>query len=586
MRRRHLRTASALSAGGGGLQSCKATSVPHVGTVLWTGNSLTNIGLQSWNEVAKGLLGKGPCKTRPRWWGRGFFALLLVLRSIPLFAQQQEADAAWAEGRYDAARSNYLQVLAKNPQDVRANLRLGVMLSWQGKLDSALVLLGRARAGDPADVEIRLIEARVLAWDKQYPAALARYDSLLAEYPRLREAALDRARTLAWAGRLDDSRALYRQMIANDSTDRDAMLGAAQVGAWKGELELAEQEYHRLLSRNGRDVDARVGLGYVYLWQGRPGAAGRQADYALTIDSTAKSARDLRHAVREANGSALEGSVNWSDDSDHNTSFWQTLGASAPVGDRLRIFGSVNALQTSDPIRDARRVGAEGGATLSMGKVQLTGAGGARNLTPEVAPTWTAATYRARLSYRPIPRLGLGLGYSRAPFDETALLIEQNLTMESLDGGVDFRPTTTLTVFAGAGALWLSDGNSRTNYSGGATQKFYGHFFLGVLGRTLSYDHRGIGYFSPDRFSVLEGLAGYSRETRRWISGLSGGLGAQQVGSDGSAQTEWHLEGRIGPRWGTGNRIELFGLYTNSAVSSTTGAFRYGSAGVSARLSL
>jgi tetratricopeptide (TPR) repeat protein len=547
---------------------------------------LTNTGLQSWIGAGKRLLGNGPCKTRPGWWGHGLFAACLILRSIPLFAQQREADAAWTEGRYDAARSGYLQVLATNPRDVRANLRLGVILSWQGKLDSALVLLGRARAEDPGDIEIRLIEARVLAWDKQYPAALARYDSLLAEYPRLREAALDRARTLAWAGRLDDSRALYRQMIANDSTDRDAMLGAAQVGAWKGELDVAEQEYRRLLSRNGRDVDARVGLGYVYFWQGRLGAAERQADYALTIDSTSKSARELRHAVREANGSALESSVNWSDDSDHNTSFWQTLGASAPLGDRLRIFGSVNALETSDPVRDARRVGAEAGATLSLGKVQLTGAGGARNLTPEIAPAWTAATYRGRLSYRPIPRLGFSLGYSRTPFDETALLIEQNLTMESLDGGLDFRPSATLTVFAGTGLLWLSDGNSRTNYSGGATQKIYGHLFLGVLGRTLSYDHRGIGYFSPDRFSVLEGLAGYSQETRRWIAGLSGGLGGQQVGSDGTAQTEWHLEGRIGPRWGTGNRIELFGLYTNSAVSSTTGAFRYGSAGVSARLSL
>jgi hypothetical protein len=42
----------------------------------------------------------------------------------------------------------------------------------------------------------------------------------------------------------------------------------------------------------------------------------------------------------------------------------------------------------------------------------------------------------------------------------------------------------------------------------------------------------------------------------------------------------------VGPRWGAGNRVELFGLVTNSAVSSTTGAFRYSSAGVLARLTL
>jgi hypothetical protein len=102
----------------------------------------------------------------------------------------------------------------------------------------------------------------------------------------------------------------------------------------------------------------------------------------------------------------------------------------------------------------------------------------------------------------------------------------------------------------------------------------------------MSYQRRGLGYFSPDRFWVLEGNAGYNFESRVWAGTLSGGLGAQQVGSGGVAQSEWHLEGRVGPRWGSGNRIELFGLITNSAVSSTSGAFRYRSAGLTVRLGL
>jgi tetratricopeptide (TPR) repeat protein len=548
---------------------------------------LTNSGLRSQKQTDRDLPSSSPCKTRPASWTRGVLILLLTLaRAFPALAQQREADLAWAEGRYEAARAGYLQVLAQNPRDVRANLRLGVMLSWQGRLDSALVYLARARAEAPADVEIRLIQARVLAWDKQYSAALAGYDSLLAEHRGLREAALGRARTLAWAGRLDDSRTLYRQLIATDSTDREAVLGAAQVGAWKGELDSAEEEYRRLLSHDSRDVEARIGLGYVYFWQGRLSAAARQAGYALAIDSTNKSARDLRRSICEANCPAVEASANWSDDSDDNISFWQSLGASAPLTDRVRVFGSVNALEASDPLRDGSRVGAEGGATLSLGRIQLTGAAGARRLTADVSPSRTAATYRGRISFRPVPRLGLSVGYSRLPFDETALLIERALDLESLDGGIDVRPTAGLTVFAGAGGLWISDGNSRTNFSAGVTQKIRQRFFVGLLGRTLSYERRGIGYFSPDRFSVLEAIAGYSQESRAWITGLSGGLGAQQVGARGAAQTEWHVEGRLGPRWGSGNRLELFGLLTNSAVSSTTGAFRYGSVGVSARLSL
>jgi tetratricopeptide (TPR) repeat protein len=477
-------------------------------------------------------------------------------------------------------------VLTQFPHDVRANLRLGVLFSWQGKLDSSLVYLGRARAMASTDVEIRLIQARVMAWNRQYGAALLRYDSLLAEHPGHREASLGRARTLAWSGQLEESRSIYGQLIARDSTDFEAMLGRAQVSAWNGDLAAAEQEYRQLLSRNSRDVEARVGMGYVYLWQGRDGAAGRQAQYALAIDSTHKGGRELRRAAREATRPSVESSASWSNDSDDNTTFGQSLGSSVSLGGGLGVFGSVNALEASDPVRDATRVGAEAGVSVRTGRLQLQGAAGARRLTPEEAPPRTSATYRARFSYRPVPRLGLSLGYSRSPFDEIAALIDRSLDLESLDGGVDLKPTSRLTVYGGGGTLWLSDGNSRASYSAGLNQKIGRKTLVGIFGRTLTYEQRGVGYFSPDRFSVLEGVASYSHESRTWAASISGGLGAQQIGERGAAQSEWHLEGRAGPRWGSGNRVELFGLLTNSAVSSTSGAFRYRAAGLTVRLGL
>jgi tetratricopeptide (TPR) repeat protein len=510
----------------------------------------------------------------------------MLLPFAKLVAQDREADEAWKQGRYDVARAAYQRVLAANPRATRANLRIGVLLSWQGKLDSSLVFLARARASDPADPEVRLFQAQVLAWDKQYGAALLRYDSVIALRPNLREALLGRAKTLAWAGRLNEAREVYQGMITRDSTDREGLLGWAQVSAWKGELNRAEQEYRKLLHANPRDVDARAGLGYVYLWQGREGAAGRQAKYVLMIDSTNKAGRELRRAARESRQSSVESSANWSNDSDDNTSFWQTASASAPLGNGIGIFGSVNALETSDPVLEASRVGGEAGLSLTRGRIRISATGGARRLNPEFAPTRTAATYGGRVAYRPVPQLGLSLGYSRLPFDEIASLIERNLDMELVEGGFDARPTPSLTIYGGGGGLWLNDGNSRTNFSGGITQKLHRRFFAGVFGRTLSYERRGTGYFSPDRFSVLEGLAGYNLESGRWVGSLSGGLGAQQVGERGAAQTEWHVEGRLGPRWGSGNRIELFGLITNSALSSTTGAFRYKAAGLTLRLGL
>jgi hypothetical protein len=95
-----------------------------------------------------------------------------------------------------------------------------------------------------------------------------------------------------------------------------------------------------------------------------------------------------------------------------------------------------------------------------------------------------------------------------------------------------------------------------------------------------------VGYFSPNRFHLLEATASAGVGDEKWDGRLSGGLGGQQVGRNGDTQTEWHIEGRVGRNWGEGNRIEAFGGVTNSAVSSTTGAFRYRTAGVLLRLGI
>jgi tetratricopeptide (TPR) repeat protein len=476
----------------------------------------------------------------------------VALPALPLSAQQREGDEAWNAGRYEEARSAYQRVLAEDPTAFRANFRIGILLSWEGKLDSSLVLLARARTAAPEDTELRVTQARVLAWHQQYPAAIAAYDSLLAEQPALEPAAVGRAEALSWWGRQTE----------------------------------AEREYRSVLARNPRNVDALVGLGYLYHWQGQDGPAAQLVRTALAIDSTHAALRKLEREVRTATRSTVETGANWSNDSDHNTAFWQTVGANARLSDAIRTFGSAGVAETSDPTRDATRVGGEAGLTWTVGRVQLTGAAGARRLDPDSSDSRTAATYRARVSYRPVPRFGVSAGYFRVPFDETANLIDRELDLESLEAGVDASLGRGLSAFGGASAAWVSDGNQRTGGIAQILQTIHRRFFVGAFGRTLSYDRKGNGYFSPDRFRLLEALTGYSIESGTWDGRLSGGLGAQQVGRDGDAQSEWHLEARIGRRWGIANRVELFGLVTNSAVSSTTGAFRYRSAGVTLRLGI
>jgi tetratricopeptide (TPR) repeat protein len=441
--------------------------------------------------------------------------------------------------------------LSAQQQEVDQDLRTGLILARDGKLDSALVYLARARAAHPEDTETRLAQARVMSWKQRYADAIAGYDSLLTEQPGL----------------------------------PDALLGKAQVNAWQGRLDEAKRGYQAVLTQNPRYVDALVGLGYVYHWQGREERAERLTRAALAIDSTHQGARDLLRSLGDA-GSGLDAAAIWNNDSDDNTAFGQTLRATVAFGSGVDAFGSVNALEARDHSLDVTRYGGEAGLSLALGSLQISGAAGGRRLNPEVAPARTSATYWAQLRFRPVPAFGLGVGYSRAPFDEIASLIERGLDLEVVEAGADVSPLPQLTISGGGNVLWLNDGNRRTGASAGLTQRIRRHFFVGTQGRTLTYRRRDPGYFSPDRFSVLEGVGGWNLEGSAWIAGLSGGLGAQKIGRQGAARTEWHLEGRMGQRWGRGNRIELFGLVTNSAGSSTTGAFRYRSAGLTVRLGL
>jgi tetratricopeptide (TPR) repeat protein len=512
--------------------------------------------------------------------------LLVLVRPMPAGAQQREADAAWTEGRYQAAKRGYEQVLKQNPNSARANLRLAILVSWDGRLDSSLVLLSRARAADPADVEAALAHARVRSWNHQYTAALATYDTVLARHPELRDAELGRAQTLSWAGRLQEADSMYRRLIRKNSSDREARLGQAQVSAWGGKLDAAAQEYRAILAQNPGNVEATTGLAYVQYWRGNVAESRRLVTAALAADSTHRSARELRRTISEATRPAIELTAAWSNDSDRNTSFWQTLGTTVSAGDYVTLTGSVNALETSDPVRTGQRFRAEAGLSLTVGSVTLSGAGGARRIIPELAPSRTSATYRGRLGFSPATVIRIHAGYSRTPFDEIAALMERALDMESFEAGFDARPLRGFSLYGSGSQLWLSDGNSRSGAVAGLSQKIGRRLSLGALGRRLSYQRRGIGYFSPDRFSVLEGTAVYAIATRLWEGSMGGGLGAQQVGKSGAAQTEWHVDGRVARRWGVGNRVELFGSITNSALSSTTGAFRYRSAGINVRLGL
>lgn len=521
---------------------------------------------------------------------RGTLFVCLVLSALPpsrLSAVQVIAgDSAWATGDYAAARTRYQTGLEQEPGSVRALYRLGILLAWDGKLDSSLALLRYARVIEPDEPDVRLQQATVLAWKGEYRASLTKWDSLLAEFPDRRDAAYGRARTLAWAGRMTEADSAYAALAESDPGDVEAIAGRAQVAAWEGDYPRAAEFYRDVLTRNPRYVGALVGLAQVRQWQGRPAEAERQLARALAVSPNDRSALEAQRSIRALRRPRLEVTLGWSRDSDKNTLWWQSIGTSLLLASGVHGFASAGVAEATDPVRNGTRLSGEAGVSFDHGNVNLTGAVGARSLSSDGAADRTLGTGRAAASYRFGPGAGAGIGYAHYSFDETALLLGRNLDIDeiSLDG--DLEPRPGLSIGAGLATGWLSDNNRRRSAVLAITQRVARRFTVGLFGRALGYQDPGAGYFTPNRFLVGETRGSFTYGVRRWVARISGGLGLQQIGKGAKAQSEWHAEARAARRWSVDNEVALSAGFSNSAESSTTGAFRYYTAALTVRLGL
>jgi tetratricopeptide (TPR) repeat protein len=485
---------------------------------------------------------------------RGTIIALTLLGSSLLPAQTQLADSLWAAGNYRGARAEYTLVLHQDPGSVRALYRLAILSAWDGRLDSALALLRDAREVLPSDPDVRVWEAKVIQWQGHYSDALARYDSLIAESPERLDARLGRAQTLAWWGRTPE----------------------------------ADREYRALAEAHPNDAEAQIAFAQLLLWQQQLREADRYVARALRVAPEDRAGRDLRAQISALRRPRVEFTVGASHDSDNNNAWWQTLGTTLVPGPGIRVFASAEAYQASDASRSGDRVSGEVGANWNHGNLGVVAAVGVRNLTSDFGGDRSLGTVRLGGSYRLNPGAGMGVGYAHYSFDETALLLGSKLDVNefSADGDVDFRPGLSLGM--GVGTASFSDGNHRPSVVLALTQKVGSRLSVALFGRGLWYDFRGSGYFSPDGYLIGEVRAKYTRAFRPWEARISGGVGLQDIGVGGQHETDgrWHVEARIARRWATINEIALSGGFSNSAISSASGAYGYYTASLSARIGL
>ena len=468
-------------------------------------------------------------------------AALLVLVA-PLAAQLPEAEAAFRRGDYRVARAAYERVLVADSTSVRALYQLAILDSWDGKLGRSLERFARLRRLAPQDGDIMVAQARVLAWADRTAAAGALYDSVLARAPDRTDALAGRARTVAWSGDLDRAERLWREALARHADDPELLIGLAQTLYWKGQPGLAE------------------------------GYAARARALAPQDLTVLELARELRAAVRPSVRTTVDGAG----DSDGNSFVAQEAyyeaSLSAAVRGMLRAgwrrasLGAIGGASYGVGGQMSAPLGAKAGVQAGLGVRRLEPDGGGGGTTP--------LTAALGLRLRPARDVAGGIGYSRAPFDETATLIASGLVVNALDGSVDVAPSPHWSLSGGGGGAWLSDGNRRYSAVAAVLARVLPGVQVGPFARVMGYRQRGSGYFSPDRFSVLEGRVTADWRRARWGVRADGGVGSQQVIKGAAHQLEWHASVTLTRGWGASNEIALVGLLTNSAVAIATGGAR------------
>lgn len=498
---------------------------------------------------------------------RAVWALALLGGGAPaiLGAQLPDADSAFGRGDYAAARAGYERIVARDSVNERALYRLAILDSWDGKLDRSLARFARLRGIDARDADIMVSQAQVLAWAGRTAASEALYDSVLARFP-------DRA---------------------------DALAGRARALAWSGDLDRAEREWRAALERHPDSAELLIGLAQTLYWKGQPELAESYAVRARSLAPEDRTARDLERELRAALRPAVGSSVDGSTDSDMNDVITQEGTLTTSLSASVRGTLQAGWRHATDPQLSGRSFGGGGRVTASLGHGAVLRAGlgarrieGARWSVPDSAFSRTTLTAELGLGFHPARYATFGIGYSRAPFDETAGLMRKDLTIDAVDWSFDVSPGPGWSVSGGGGGAWFSDANRRLSAVVAVLGRVARGLQVGPFARIMGYRvSTNTGYFSPDRFAVVEARAVYVWQQRPWGVRADGGVGAQQVFKGAARQTEWHIGLALSRDWGANNELSLVGSITNSAAATTPGTvptegFRYRTLGLRFRQGL
>jgi tetratricopeptide (TPR) repeat protein len=182
----------------------------------------------------------------------------------PHSAKLQEAVALHRDGRLEAARALYEQVLAEDPRQVDALHLMGVIATQTNDPHRALHFIDLALEILPSNALMHYNRGRALQLAVQWESAVAAYDRAIELDPRYREACLNRGFALKELRRFEAALASYEQALAIDPGFAAAHSNRADVLRELGRYESALASCNRAIELDPGFADAHCHRGAVY----------------------------------------------------------------------------------------------------------------------------------------------------------------------------------------------------------------------------------------------------------------------------------------------------------------------------------
>ena len=265
-----------------------------------------------------------------------------------------EGQAARKAGRFDVAIARFSKVVALNPDDVDAQVELGLALVTRQRFAEARAAFLKALAKAPTYGDARLGLARIAFYEKRPAEAAREIGILLAREPKNREArdlqaqiaratadlaaaaekaardreaqrieqakkqaqaaerrSTDQARALRKAGKFAAAEAIYRTLLRAHPRDADLLVSAGSMAAFQGKTRFADarRDFEASEAINPDSDDAILGLARVDLYEGKLDEAEPRIARVLARRPGNTEAKALSARVVLARGEPAEAEV-------------------------------------------------------------------------------------------------------------------------------------------------------------------------------------------------------------------------------------------------------------------------------------